>query len=391
MSRLSAPPNDATASWHFARNVLVKTALLFIAINLAFAWLDPLPFLGRLSGYNHVFPGRMRLPYGDDPARSYNLSPYSLEAMIASHEIAGAPHPEDEVRVLVLGDSSVWGFLLEADQTVSAQLNRLCLTLPDGRRLRAFNLGYPIMSLTKDLVILDRSIAYQPDLIVWLVTLESFPYPKQLYPPLLQNNAATVRQLIRDYDLGLDPNDPRLVDETYWNRTLIGRRRALADLLRLQLYGALWAATGVDQDIPETYTPRMEDLPADEGFQGFSPGGLSPEDLAFDVLDAGRRLAGPTPVLIVNEPMFVSSGENSDIRYNFFYPRWAYDEYRTWLAERSAQEGWDYLDLWDAVPSSEFTDSAIHYTPAGAQALAGRIASWILTWASGKGVGAGDS
>jgi hypothetical protein len=122
----------------------------------------------------------------------------------------------------------------------------------------------------------------------------------------------------------------------------------------------------------------MEDLPADDTFQGFGPSQLTPDDLAFDVLAAGVERAGTTPVLIVNEPMFVSRGRNSDIRYNFFYPRWAYDEYRRWLAERSGTEGWDYADLWDAIPASEFTDSAIHYSPSGAQILADRIAGLIL-------------
>ncbi len=54
--------------------------------------------------------------------------------------------------------------------------------------MRAYNLGYPVMSLTKDLLILDYAQRYQPDLIIWAVTLESFPYDKQLFPPLLQNN-----------------------------------------------------------------------------------------------------------------------------------------------------------------------------------------------------------
>ena len=47
-------------------------------------------------------------------------------------------------------------------------------------------------------------------------------------------------------------------DPTFWDRTLIGARRPLADLLRLQLYGVLWAATGIDQDIPAKLHPAAE-------------------------------------------------------------------------------------------------------------------------------------
>ena len=56
------------------------------------------------------------------------------------------------------------------------------------------------------------------------------------------------------------------------------------------------------------------------------------DKLAFDVLDAGMSI---TPnMLLVNEPILISNGANSDIRYNFFYPRWAYDEYRSMLARQ---------------------------------------------------------
>ncbi len=373
----ASAPAPAPVTSRFVGSILLRTAALLLILNLAFGLFDPLPALARWSAYNSLFPGRLRLPYGDEPSQDYNLSPFSLEAMIASHEIAGVERAPTEFRVLVLGDSSVWGYLLHPDETVAAQLNRSAHTLADGRRLRAFNLGYPIMSLTKDLLILQQALPYEPDLVIWLVTLESFPRAKQLYPPLLQHNAPTVRHLIETYDLDLDPYDPRLVEETFLERTLVGRRRALADLVRLQLYGVLWAATGIDQAIPETYTPRMEDLPADDTYQEFAPGELTPQDLAFDILRAAHTLASPTPILIVNEPMFVSRGANSDIRYNFYYPRWAYDAYRQWLSDACLDQGWHCLDLWQALPPSEFTDSAIHYTPAGAQALADSLAAWI--------------
>ncbi len=100
------------------------------------------------------------------------------------------------------------------------------------------------------------------------------------------------------------------------------------------------------------------------------------------MLRAGLRLAGDTPVLVVNEPMFISQGQNSDIRYNFFYPRWAYDSYRDLMAQTAAREGarqgWRYLDLWDAIPAAEFTNTAIHMTPNGSKVFAGLLAQAIL-------------
>jgi hypothetical protein len=377
--------NVPSIDLRFVRNVILKALALFLVANLLFGLSDPSPLLGRVSAYNHLFPGRQRLPYSDDPQHAYNLSLYNLEAMFASHELAAGPKPPGEYRVFLIGDSSTWGFLLPSDQTLAAFLNAAGYTLSDGRQVRVYNLGYPVMSLTKDLLILSRAMQYDPDLIVWPVTLESFPYDNQLFPPLLQHNRGPVRDLITRYHLNLNPDDPRLVRPSFWDRTIIGERRDLADLVRLQLYGGMWAATGIDQYIPENYTPRQEDLSADLAFHNLQPPHLSTSDLAFDALKAGVKMAGDTPILIINEPMFVSQGKNSDIRYNFYYPRWAYDDYRRLLAEQSSANGWHTLDLWDSVDNTEFTNSAVHLTPKGTAQLAERVGQAVLQIAgSGK-------
>ncbi len=390
MNHLTNQGKQNQSTLRFARNVLVKALALYILANLIFAAGYPLDALGKASGYNLIFPGRERLPYGDNPERAYNLSLYNLEAMFASHEISGGPKPANEYRIILIGDSSTWGFLLTPGQTLAAYINAAGLKTPDGRNVKAYNLGYPVMSLTKDLLVLSYARHYQPDLIIWPVTLESFPYDKQLFPPILQNNPQPVKDLIQTYHLKLDPQSTDLARTTFWNRTIVGARRPLADLIRLQLYGVLWSATGIDQDIPTTYTPRMEDLPADESFHNLQPPQLSASDLALDVLEAGISMAGNIPVLLVNEPMFISQGKNSQIRHNFYYPRWAYDQYRQIMLETSAEKGWHYLDMWDLVAGSEFTNSAVHLTPTGSQEFAQAILEAVkelnLT-ANGKAAG----
>lgn len=370
--RISLLPNGS-----FLRNVVLKALALFVALNLVFAAWNPVPALARLSAYNRLFPGRQRFPFGENPQKAYNLSLYSLEAMFAAHELSGRPKPADEYRVLLIGDSSVWGTLLHPQETLAGQLNGQGLSC-NNRAVRAYNLGYPTLSLTKDLMVLDMAMAYQPDLVLWLVTLEAFPRQKQLSSPIVANNPQRVSALIQKYDLALDPNDPALVRPNFWERTIVGQRRALADLIRLQLYGVLWAATGVDQEYPPDYPPAQRDLEADLAYQGWQPPSLPDGALAFDVLAAGITAAAPTPVLLINEPMLISTGANSEIRYNFFYPRWAYDQYQKMLSERSRQEGWSYLNLWDLLPEGEFTNSAIHLTPAGTARLVQQIAPHVL-------------
>jgi hypothetical protein len=362
----------------FIRNVILKALLLFVVFNLIFMSADIVPWLSRLTAYNWIFPGRTRLPYGEVPMRAYNISPLNLEAMFASHELSAGATPDDEFRVLVIGDSSVWGFLLRPEETLSGNLNAGGFETGDGRQLRAYNLGYPITSLFKDVIILNEAMQYEPDLVLWLVTLEAMPITKQFTSALVQHNPERAQALIERCDLELEPQEGDLIVPNLWQRTIVGQRRNLADLVRLQLYGVAWAATGIDQDYPETYPLRMSDLEDDNSFFGLVPPQQIDEILAPEVLQAGLSVAGDVPVLFVNQPIFVSDGENSDIRYNLNYPRWAYDEYRIWFGEKCQANGWSCLDLWNLVEPSQFTNTAFHMTPSGTAQLADVLGEAIL-------------
>jgi hypothetical protein len=355
----------------FLRKVVLRGLGLFIAVNLVFASFPPR--LGEVSLYNRIFPGRTRFPYGENPAESYNLSLFDLDAMFASHVISAGTKPENEYRVVLIGDSALWGWLLRPEETLAGQLDAVGLTTCDGRRVRVYNLGYPEISLTKDLLILDQAMDYQPDLVLWLMTLKAFPVDRQLILPFVANNAARVDSLITRYHLPLDPAAPNLVHPGFWDQTVVGQRRPLADWVRLQLYGILWAATGIDQVYPADYQRVRMDFEADALYDGMQPHVLNESYLAFPLLEAGLRVAGGTPMILVNEPILISNGNNSDIRYNSYYPRWAYDQYRQMLAGKAAAGGWNYLDLWNLVPASEFTNTPFHMTPKGESLLATQV------------------
>jgi hypothetical protein len=359
----------------FIIRVLIKAGVLFLLANLIFALVNPLPLIGRATVYGWLVPSRPRLPYGENSAQAYNLSLNSLDAMFTAHELT-RPKATDEWRILVLGDSSTWGILQRSDETLTGVLNTRNLETTDGRRMFFYNIGYPTMSLTKDLMVLDYALRYQPDAVLWLFTAQSFPRNAQIASPIVQNNAETVRRLIDDDQLQLDPQDKRFFTPTFWDQTLVGSRRPLADWLRLQLYGFSWASTGIDQYYPDPYTPHTVDFDEDISWGNFAtPDSLTRDDLAFDVLTAGieRLRAENIPLILVNEPMFISEGQNSDLRYNAFYPRWAYDAYREWLLDFLKQQQIQSLDLWDAVDNTEFTDSPVHLTPKGVEQMSEAI------------------
>jgi hypothetical protein len=349
--------------------VMIKAIALFLAATIAFGLFDPLPQLSRVSIYNTLVPGRERLPWGERQDLAYNLSLTNLDAMFASHEIA-QPKAADEFRVVLIGDSATWGFLLKPGDTLSGRLNAMQLRR-GGKRVRVYNLGYPDFSVTKDALLLRRALRYQPDLVLWLVTLRSLPNDAQAHA-LVDANCSEAASMTRATCI-----EPR--DAVNQLAALPMRRRALADLIRLQLYGVIWAASGIDQHYPANYEPVQRDFERDESFREFKPPTLPREALSLPVLtNAVADLSG-VPLIVVNEPMLISAGANSDVRYNFFYPRWAYDHYRVHLREAMSQTaGVRYLDLWDRVPQTEFTNSAVHLTPAGSQMLAGALAPELL-------------
>jgi hypothetical protein len=334
-------------------NIFLKGIFLFIIFNLVIALWQPQ--IGKFSLYNSIFKGRERLPFGENPKQAYNLSLFNLDAMFASHIIHGTEKTEDEFRVIVMGDSSVWGTLLKPEETLTGQLNQMNLSAC-GKNVEAYNLGYPTISLTKDVMLLEYAMGYEPDLILWMTTLDAFPVEKQL-SPIVENNQK---------------------QKTFWDKTFIGDRRAWADLIRLQIYGVMWSATGIDQIYSDDYEKAQTDFDTDESYHDFVKPNLDENLLALNALETGFHIAGETPMILVNEPMLISSGNNSDIRYNFFYPRWAYDEYRKLMFELSEENNWMYVDLWDVVPADEFTNSAIHLTPAGEKILVDSLAPYVV-------------
>ena len=248
--------------------------------------------------------------------------------------------------------------------------------------MRFYNLGYPDFSVTKDLLLLQRGLDLKPDLVLWLVTLNSLPTDRQIEHLLVRSNPGETRDLIGRFGLGLNPADPQFDAPGLLDRSIIGERRNLADLVRLQMLGVPWAATGIDQDYPDRFDPITLDLEASDAIRGLTPPVLRDDEVRLDVLTAGLRLARErgVPLAFVNEPIAISAGKNSDARYNAFYPRWAYDQYRARLAQAVSGAGAGYLDLWDIAPVAEFTNSPVHLNPAGSSRLAKRIAEALPGW-----------
>ena len=222
----------------------LKAGGLFVILNLLFAAWNP-PF-ARLSIYNILVPGRERFPFAFHPEVDYSVVFSDLDAMFASHQISKPKQP-NEPRVVLIGNSSVWGTLLQPDQTLSAGLTDAGLEC-GGRRLQFYDLGYHRSSLGKDLMILDRAMENRPDMVLWLVSLYAFTPERRSGHALIPANLARAREIDAEYGVfpklrAVSPSDSLTA------RTVAGRKKDLALWFALQEYGLLWAATGIDQDI----------------------------------------------------------------------------------------------------------------------------------------------
>ena len=135
----------------------------------------------------------------------------------------------------------------------------------------------------------------------------------------------------------------------------------------------MWAATGIDQDLNSPYTPARRDFEPDETFHGKGQRNLEGE-LSMDVLEMAIKKIS-IPVIWINEPILISQGENSEIRYNYYYPRWAYDQYREIIKNASDKLKTPFYDFYRLVPEHMFTNSAIHLNREGESLLVKEITS----------------
>jgi hypothetical protein len=139
------------------------------------------------------------------------------------------------------------------------------------------------------------------------------------------------------------------------------------------MLGIIWTATSED-------TNRLKAGPAPDlrvsnnpRYRGMEPSQDITNMLLFGALQAGHQIAGSIPIVIVNEPIFIAAEEIAPVRYNAVYPRWAYDQYRKYMASRAQSAGWNYLDLWNIAPPEYFVDARFHLKVEGEQLMIQQI------------------
>jgi hypothetical protein len=285
--------------------------------------------------------------------------------LLASHILANQPKAANEYRVLLIGDSGTWSNYMPFEESLAGRLNAANLQACNSRSIKVYNMAIRGTSLVKDLVFIDKAATYQPDLVIWSLTLNTFrPDTQLLGRNFLPESRSYIADLSRRYDLGLNTSGMTTTQQT-------------AD--------QAWAIIRTAQDAPhqDTYPPMENDLPSSNVFtRTLPPPKLDTTKLPFNLFYAGLNILKNTKTLVINEPIYIGTGANSNVRYNEYYPRWAYDQFRSAMVQESKAKNWNYLDLWNAIPSTQFTGTPLHRTPYGEFLMYRKLAPVIQKYAA---------
>jgi hypothetical protein len=350
-------------------NVLLKALILYFLFQFLLVFFDFDPTIFNVYRSKPLI--RERFPFiTSSTLADKALDVGILDAIFASHVIS-QPKRENEYRVIILGDSSIWGDPLPTAYTLTSQINAL-EPICRNKQITTYNLGYPLPSGIKDIMVLDRAMQYQPDLVIWGVTMFTLTTRILEEHPLLGTESEELTILNSKYHFMNGTAQP---DSLY--KDWVNANFKLSRTLRYQSYSLIQLATHTDQ-IQEEINLQHDKLTDDPQYLEMLPPILQKKEISTDLVNIFHQIAKDTPVIIINEPILIVKNEaNSDLRYNSFYPRWAYDQYRQYMTEAANQYKWTYLDLWDSLPPESFANSPLHLNRNGEKILAGMVLSSI--------------
>jgi hypothetical protein len=329
----------------------LKTAslslLIFFSLNALYLVLNPLE-RDSLTLYNHLYEGRQRIVWKNAGMDVPLMNELRIPRLLVDH-VVSRTKADNEYRLVIMGSSETWGYLLPAEDTFPLVLDAMRLQTPDGQLIRSYNLAYVYSDIFKDLLI-TRSLLENddsPDVIILAINPASFDPLEDVHWLVTGNHElaedTVERYHLQNIDLGSVP------DQAIWeDYSFLGDKLDLYNWLVNQLYGF---RQSVDHPIPV-------ELPHAD-YQG---GYLAWENKREGVLEAFLELSESQhiPLMLVSTPT------------NYYTP-----EYSRWIHEWSESHGIPLLDCSWLLPYTEFTDTALHMTPYGHEQLAAEVAAWL--------------
>jgi len=299
-----------------------------------------------------------------------------LELLLRQHEVCWRAEPE--ARIFVFGNSGPTGFPLPADQTFVEILNAAFRQ----RRVPAhlFNLGFNYPYQLKDALIVSAALGYEPDAIVYPLTLDDYQHvAPAFFPGLTEFMEANLGEL----NALATHHPPGLAEPIAAYQAAHSQRAPPSDpLWKLRQLGS-YVRSGVRRNavaMSEWLSGRARD-----------PRTLTrPPDATYDCTETKRILTTQfkewqrwnilaylaevqrtrgVPVLILNWPMAANPVGDC---YNARSSLSAIDEFDVWLRDQTTMLGLMYLDLRTELPSNAFLDS-LHLSAEGHRAVAAAL------------------
>jgi hypothetical protein len=301
-----------------------------------------------------------------------------LEPLLRQHEVCWRePGSAAESRVFVLGSSGIFGYPHAAGETAVAAVNRSFDER--GTPAHLFNLGMVWTYGPKDALILHEALRFEPDAIVYAVTLDDFYHRSPSgFPPVDSFFLANSRAVDRAAAAGL-PGIGEAFERyrAHWTDDVAGEAlwRSLRESGRLARVGArqialraraAWVPGAAGDPVPPEESRKGYDC---EDVKRFALHWIGWQDWSLLPWLADLQRASGTRVLVVNWPVAADPvGEC----FNSRYPKANFDDYNAWLARETEARGLRYLDLHDALGPDQFVDS-IHPNVDGQRAVAERL------------------
>jgi hypothetical protein len=359
--------------------VLIKALVLLIVFDVAQIAVDFAGTLDRALLYRSFTPPTERLGLANqigDPIW------WTLDPLLDAHQIA-LPKAPDEFRVIFLGDSATFCLYCRSNEAIPALFTQLGATL-DGKRVVGYNLAYPGSDWLKDILILKHALKYQPDAIVWLVTAKGAgdqPLPQEPEAHLVTRlNAAELPAVARQYALDTWETQRYADADAWYQRSIFTHGGRYRDWLILLARSSHNVVLDPKRDLSQEYLLPGEPVTA-KSVQAVAeinstlPGYDTFPNRQWELLRAGQQMADEAGVrlLVVNEPIYVANGPNTDVNYNSFYERNLYDRFRAALNDFARQHRLTYLDLWNLLPGDNFSNTSLHYNLDGNRRIAQKL------------------
>jgi hypothetical protein len=368
--------------------VLSKAVLLFLAFDFLQAVVLLPSRLERISFLENLVPPMARLTI---PTDIETLVWFPLKPLLDAHQV-GKPKASDEFRVAVLGASGTYCGTCTPEEAIPGHLSDLGAQV-GGKRVVGYNLAVKGVDWLKDLLVMKHACERGVDAVVWLVTAyraADTPFKKNDFPhSFVTLNRDDLPDLVKQTGVSTWETRRYEAEAGLLNRSIWQTGNRYRDWLTL--VGRTLYLSAVPGD--PTATKKYDDEPwvgskpirKVARFNSKTPGFEEMPNRRWDLIKAGNRLASScgAKLLLVNEPIYLGSGPNSDVNYNSHMERALYDRFRGVLGNFVQENQIAYLDIWNLLPGEDFTDISLHHNSAGNRKIAQAIAQKLTETRAG--------